>query len=64
LGRYLQPGAPPEKRWTAEELAMRATLPDEKLAEQVGRTPGAVRVKRGKLGIPSACDRWRRETRV
>jgi hypothetical protein len=64
LGQYLRPGAPPEKRWTAAELARLGTLPDEQLAGQLGRTATAVRVQRTRLRIASACDRRRRENRA
>jgi hypothetical protein len=63
LGQYLWNGSDPEKRWTAAELALLGTLPDEQLAEQLGRTATAVRVQRTRLGITSACDRRRREYR-
>jgi hypothetical protein len=46
--------------WTPEELALLGTLPDEVVAAQIGRTPGAVRSKPTARGIPSACDRRRR----
>jgi hypothetical protein len=52
-----------ETGWTPEQLARLGTLPDEQLAEQLGRTATAVRVKRTRLGIASACDRRRRENR-
>jgi hypothetical protein len=63
LRQYLRPSAPPEKRWTAAEVARLGTLPDEQLAEQLGRTAAAVRVQRTRRGIASACDRRRRENR-
>jgi hypothetical protein len=63
LGQYLWNGFDPVKRWTADELALLGTLPDEQLAEQLGRTATAVRIKRTRLGIASACDRRRRENR-
>jgi hypothetical protein len=53
-----------ETGWTATELARLGTLPDEQLAEQLGRTATAVRVKRTRFGIASACDRRRRENRA
>jgi hypothetical protein len=60
LGQYLGNGFDPKKRWTAAELARLGTLPDHQLAEQLGRTATAVRVKRTRLGIASACDRRHR----
>ena len=60
LGRYLRPGAPPEKRWTAAALALLGTMPEE----QLGRTAAAVRVQRTRLGIASACDRRRKGNRA
>jgi hypothetical protein len=38
--------------WTAGQLALLGTLPDDEVAKRIGGTPGAVRVKRGKLRIP------------
>jgi hypothetical protein len=52
-----------ETGWTPEQLALLGTLPDEEVAERTGRTPGAIRVKRSNLRIPSACDRRRKEHR-
>jgi hypothetical protein len=53
-GRWAETG------WTAAQLALLGTLPDERLAACIGRTPTAVRVMRTRLGIPSACDRRRK----
>jgi hypothetical protein len=53
-----------ETGWTAEQLALLGTLPDEQVAKRIGRTPEAVRVKRGKLRIPSARDRGRKGNRA
>jgi hypothetical protein len=59
LGQYLQPGAPPEKLWTAKELALLGTLPDDKVARRTKRTPSAVRQKREELSIPNpTSNRW------
>src|SRR5262249_31671492 len=52
-----------ETGWTLEQLALLGTLPDADLAAQIGRSTTAVRVKRTRLGIPSPCDRRRRENR-
>jgi hypothetical protein len=48
--------------WTAEEIALLGTVPDEELARRIGRTPNAVRVMRDRLGIPRPTGgRWRDE---
>jgi hypothetical protein len=49
--------------WTAKELRLLGTVPDDELAERIGRTAGAVRVMRTRRGIASAEDRRRREHR-
>jgi len=48
-----------EKDWKPEEIALLGTMPDELLAEKLGRSINGVRVKRNRLGIPKACDRRR-----
>jgi hypothetical protein len=63
-GQYLWNGSDPVKRWTAADLAHLGTLPDEDLAVKLGRAANAVRIKRTRLGIASACDRRRRENRA
>jgi hypothetical protein len=46
--------------WTAEDIALLGTVPDEEIARRTGRAAGAVRRKRGELGIPNpAGNRWR-----
>jgi hypothetical protein len=45
--------------WTAEELALLGTAPDAEVAAQIGRTEGAVTLKRCRLGISTSCDRRR-----
>jgi hypothetical protein len=47
--------------WTAKELALLGTMPDGELAARIGRTLGAVRVMRTRLGIPTALDRRQRQ---
>jgi hypothetical protein len=42
--------------WTADELALLGTTPDEEVARRIGRTRGAVTQKRCKLGIPNPLD--------
>jgi hypothetical protein len=64
LGQYLWNGSDTEKRWTAAELALLGTLPDEDLAVKLGRAANAVRIKRTRLGIALACDRRHRENRA
>jgi hypothetical protein len=56
---WLPSGRWDETGWTAEQPAMLGTLPDERLAACIGRTPTAVRVMRNRLGIASARDRRR-----
>jgi hypothetical protein len=55
LRRCIQPGYH-GPWWTAEEFALFGTLPDSELASRLKRTETAIRVKRTRLGIPSACD--------
>jgi hypothetical protein len=38
--------------WTAEQLALLGTVPDDVVAARFGRSENAVRVWRGRLGIP------------
>jgi hypothetical protein len=59
----LKPTRWEETGWSAEQLAMLGTLPDQRLAARIGRTPTAVRVMRTRLGIASDRDR-RRKGRV
>jgi hypothetical protein len=59
LGRFLRPGCNYGPWWTGREVALLGKLPDEEVAARVGCTPNAVRIKREKLGIPTACDRRR-----
>jgi hypothetical protein len=42
--------------WTAEQLALLGTAPDDEVAAAVGRSPTAVRVRRNRLGIPTFRD--------
>jgi hypothetical protein len=50
LGQHLQPGYH-GPHWTADELALLGTMPDEEVAARIGRTARAVRIMRGR--------RWR-----
>ncbi len=43
--------------WTAEELALLGTMPDEQVAARVGRGAEGVRQMRTKVGIATAHDR-------
>jgi hypothetical protein len=58
LGRHLRRDTN-GRQWTPAEDAMLGTLPDDEVAKRIGRKPSAVRVRRAKLGIPSAYDRRR-----
>jgi hypothetical protein len=61
LKRHLHPGYH-GPRWTPQELALLGTLPDEEVAAQIGKTPGAVRVMRTRLGISNpAANSWTAE---
>jgi hypothetical protein len=42
-----------EETWTEEEIALSGQLPDAEVARKIGRTAEAVRLKRGKLGLPN-----------
>jgi hypothetical protein len=57
-GRHLA-AASRKRAWPGEHLALLGKLPDARVAARTGRSANAVRVKRNKLGIPSACDRQR-----
>jgi hypothetical protein len=57
------PQRPNGRPWTAEELALLGTAPDEDLAARFGRTTGAVRCQRCRRGVPTSLDRRRRESR-
>jgi hypothetical protein len=46
-------------RWTRAQLRLLGREPDEVAAGKIGRTEGAVRVMRNRLGIPTALDRRR-----
>ena len=56
VARYFKPGFQ-GRWWTKKEKALLGKLPDEEVAERVGRTANGVRVMRTRLGIPSAHDR-------
>jgi hypothetical protein len=60
LARHPQPGYH-GPRWTPEQLWLLGTDEDEVVAAEIGRTAGAVRVKRTQLNIPTARDKRRRE---
>jgi hypothetical protein len=57
----IKPGYNLGPLWSAEELALLGTMPDEDLAKQLGRTKEAVRVQRTRLGIATARDRRRQQ---
>jgi hypothetical protein len=47
LGQHLQPGYH-GPCWTAEELALLGTIPDEEVAARIGRSVEGVRIMRGR----------------
>ena len=47
--------------WSAEDESLLGTMPDEDVATRVGRSPEAVRQRRTGLGIPTFCDKRRKE---
>src|SRR5262249_11490592 len=51
LGQYLTPGYH-GPWWTRNELRLLGKMPDAGVAEKIGRTPNAVRIKRERLGTP------------
>jgi hypothetical protein len=57
LARHLRHGYNLGPWWSPAELKLLGRLPDEEVAARTGRTPNAVRVKRTRLGIPTARDR-------
>ena len=57
------PHPPAGKRWTPAMDARLGNEEDDALAEEFGKTTQAVRVRRSKLGVPSAYDHRRREPR-
>ncbi len=59
LARFLREH-PPRPLWTRGDEALIGTMPDVVLAERLGRTEGAVRVRRTGLGIPTFRDRRRK----
>jgi hypothetical protein len=58
LGRHPPPARHrwSEDGWKPEEVALLGTMPDEELARQLGRSVGAVGLKRRREGIPNAKD--------
>jgi hypothetical protein len=60
LLQRLQPGYQ-GPMWTAEQLALLGTLPDDEIAVRIGKTKLAVSLKRRSLGIAHPYDRRRRE---
>jgi hypothetical protein len=61
LGQHLTPGYNLGPWWKPEEIALLGTMPDDDVAERIGRTVGAVRHMRTKRGIANARDRRRRK---
>jgi hypothetical protein len=61
LGQYLTPGYH-GPRWSAKDIALLGTIPDEEVARLTGRRVRAVRQKREALHIPNPTgNRWRAE---
>jgi hypothetical protein len=61
LGQYLHTGYH-GPRWTAEELALLGTMPDDVVAARIGKTMVAVSLMRRRMGIINpAADRWTAE---
>jgi hypothetical protein len=58
LGRNLRRGGNGQP-WTQDQLGRLGKEPDDVLAREFGRTVGAVRVMRARLGIPTVRDRRR-----
>jgi hypothetical protein len=56
LGQCLQPGHH-GLLWSAQELALLGTLPDEAASGLIGRPTNPVRIKRTRLRMPNARDR-------
>jgi hypothetical protein len=52
LAQYLQTGYH-GPLWTAEQVALLGTMPDDDLAAQLGKSINAAHLKREKLGIPN-----------
>ena len=50
--------------WKQEQSRLLGTLPDAEVARMLGLSVHAVRLKRTRLGIPTARDGRRRENRV
>jgi hypothetical protein len=63
LHRNLIPGSH-GPRWTAADVALVGTMPDERVAWRIGRTPNAARQKRGRLGIANPLYGRRRADRT
>ena len=49
--------------WTAKDIALLGTVPDDEVARRTGRTPNGVRIMRTRLGIPTFKDLRRRGRR-
>jgi hypothetical protein len=60
LGRHLRDGYNATRAWKPGELRLLGTLPDAEVARRTGRPVNAVRIKRTRLGIPTAKGRRRR----
>ena len=63
LAQYLVPYQV-KRVWKQEQTRLLGTLPDAEVARMLGLSVHAVRLKRTRLGIPTARDGRRRENRV
>ena len=63
LGRYLKTGYH-GPHWKPKQIALLGKLTDEEVARRTGRTVGAVRIMRTRLGIATVHDRRRGRKRA
>jgi hypothetical protein len=61
LGRHLRDGFDATRAWKAKELRLLGEAPDAEVVARTGRTVNSVRIKRTRLGIPTANDRRKRK---
>jgi hypothetical protein len=61
LGLQPLPQRPGGRPWTRQELKLLGKMPDAELAARIGRTRNAVRVMRGRLGLPDPLGPWHPE---
>ena len=63
LRRHLRPGGG-RSQWTPPQLQLRIRMPDDEVADRIGRTVEAVRLKRQKLGILNPVERLRHDQKT